>query len=241
MSLTDKAFYDKTEMFDDRTILEVAHTCQLYFQTYRRILDRNFEKRDGISVLELGAGTCCLSLLVSRLPFVKEVYCCDISLKKMRDLLPFSCRHIAGYPEKLRLFEGDFSEKLAFDERSFDLVVFDSALHHSRSIWLTLLECRRVLKNDGMLVCQREAYLGALTFAKKLDELAKSKEVQSGVSENSYLRKQYEYYFRACGFRPTFLPVAETGLQRILMPLNGLLYSKWVILAQKDEHTRESA
>jgi len=232
-SIADQRFYDNTSVFDDASMAKVAKTCRLYFDTYRERIEKIFGQKREISVLELGAGTCCLSLLLSNFAFVKEICCLDISFKKMQDLLPLSIKQIASFPEKLRLIQGDIGETLKFDDHSFDLVVSDAALHHSRSVWRTLSESGRVLKSNGMLVCQREAYLGLLTSGWKLDKLLKSDEVQSGVSENAYLKKQYEYYFKACGFDVRFLPVAESVLQRLLSPLNGWVYSKWVILASK--------
>src|SRR6266581_1755657 len=232
-SFADRAFYDNTCIFNEENMSEVAKTCQLYFKTYEHLIESDFGHKSGITILELGAGTCFLSLLLSNFSFVNDICCVDISLKKMQDLVPFSCRQIASHPEKLRFVEGDFGQTLNFENDSFDLVAFDAALHHSRSIWTTLSECQRVLKPDGLLVCQREAYLGLLSHARKLNDLLKSEEVQKGVSENAYLKKQYEYYLRANGFDPRFLPVAENALQKLLLPLNGLLYSKWVILARK--------
>jgi ubiquinone/menaquinone biosynthesis C-methylase UbiE len=232
-SIADQHFYDDTASFDDVVMSDVAQMCRVYFEKYRGILEKTFSQRNEIKALELGAGTCCLGLLLSNFPFIDEIHCLDISLKKMQELFPLSCRQIVSHSEKLRFVRGDLGGRLEFEDQSFDLVVSDAALHHSRSIWTTLAESRRVLKDDGILVCQREAYLGLLTFRWKLDDLLKSVEVRSGVSENAYLRKQYEYYLKACGFEVHFLPVAESFLQRLLLPLNGWIYSKWVILAKK--------
>lgn len=232
-SVADQNFYDNTSVINNAAMAAAAKRCRLYFDKYSDRIGNIFGREREISVLELGAGTCCLSLLLTNFQFVKEIHCLDISLKKMRDLLPLSIKQISSRPEKLKLIQGNIGETLEFEDHSFDLVVSDAALHHSRSIWHTLLESSRVLKPNGLLVCQREAYLGQLTSGWKLDELLKSDEVQSGVSENAYLKKQYEYYFKACGFDVRFLPVAESLLQWLLLPLNGWIYSKWVILASK--------
>jgi ubiquinone/menaquinone biosynthesis C-methylase UbiE len=238
-SIADQRFYDDTTIYDDAQMAEVAKRCRLYFNEYREKIETNFEGESEINVLELGAGTCCLSLLLSNFAFVKKIYCLDISLKKMRDLLPLSVKQISSYPDKLGLIQGDIGTTLKFESHSFDLVVLDAALHHSRSIWQTLSECSRVLKRNGMLICQREAYLGLLTAGWKLEKLLISEEVQSGVSENAYLKNQYQYYFKACGFDVQFLPVAESFLQRLLSPFNGWVYSKWIILATKNSANQE--
>jgi hypothetical protein len=95
------------------------------------------------------------------------------------------------------------------------------------------------LRPGGVLVAQREQYLGAATAGVKLTRLLQTPEVKAGVSENAYLRAQYEYYLRAVGFDSvTFFPVAETALQRMFSFLNGLLFSKWVIWAHSSPRTR---
>lgn len=130
------------------------------------------------------------------------------------------------------MIEGHFDAPLALPDHQFDIVIFDGALHHARSMWFILEQCRRVLRTDGILIAQREQYLGLLTSGMKLTRLLQTPEVRAGVSENAYLRAQYEYYLRAAGFASVeFMPVAETPLQRMLSVFNGLLFSKWVIWA----------
>jgi SAM-dependent methyltransferase len=232
----DCRFYDNTASISEHSMADMARGITSYYNVYKARLENHFKGRSEIDVLELGAGTCCLSLLLSNLPFVRHIRVLDISMERMRKTLPVARLFIAGSPEKIvDLKIGDFSRALDFADGSFDLIAFDGALHHSRSIWTTLAECRRLLRPGGLLVAQREQYLGVLTYSIKLNSLLKTPEVQNGVSENAYLRKQYEYYLRAGGFKPEFIPVAENWGQRLLLPLNGLLQSKWVILAKASE------
>lgn len=228
----DQDFYENISGFTEENLRATAECSRLYYDAYAEDLLAWFGSRSGLHALELGAGTCCLSLLVSNLP-VAAIDCLDISRGKMEGLVATSSRLLPSRPEKLRFHRGDFGAQMPFADASFDLILFDAALHHSRSIWNTLGECRRMLRPGGMLIAQREQYLGALTFAPKLRALLRTPEVRQGVSENAYLRHQYEYFFRANGFDVTFKPVAETTLQKLLRPLNGLIHSKWVILARK--------
>jgi len=229
----DRRFYEDTSGYTADNIGQVAQCTRLYYDTYSQTLASHFSHGSPITVLELGAGTCCLSLLLSQMDVVKEIHCFDISLSKMARLVELSSKVIEANPEKLKFHEGDFGAPLDFPDQSFDLIAFDAALHHTRSIWNTLAECRRLLRPHGMVVAQREQYLGTLTHVAKLNSLLATPEVQSGVSENAFLRKQYEYYFRANGFDVAFKPVAETSLQKFLRPFNGWIHSKWVILATK--------
>ena len=237
MKSDDERFYDDPASFKQEEIGPFAAKTSLYYARYERLFGAHFNGRSDLKVMELGAGSCCLSLLVSNMSTVSEIYCCDISVERMRRLAPMSSQHLACRKEKLRFLHGDLNARFELPDGHFDAVLFDGALHHSRSIWNTLSECRRILAPGGLVVCQREQYVGLLTCTKKLKSLLESEEVKAGVSENAYLKQQYEYYFRASGFEVHFVPAAETMLQRILLPFNGWLFSKWVILATKGQHS----
>ncbi|MDD5249253.1 MAG: class I SAM-dependent methyltransferase [Rhodocyclaceae bacterium] len=229
----DQQFYDQVNVLDQSHIEFQVGIVSQYFNRYQRLLETHFSGKTAIRVLELGAGTCSLSLLISRLAFVGEISCCDISIERMKASLPFTATLVPCESSKLRFVQGNFGEALNFEDGYFDLIVFDGALHHTRSMWATLSECSRIMDGNGLLIAQREQYLGLLTAHLKLKQLLRTDEVRNGVSENAYLKEQYEYYFRATGFNVNFLPVAETLTQSLLLPFNGYLYSKWVILATK--------
>jgi ubiquinone/menaquinone biosynthesis C-methylase UbiE len=230
---SDKHYYDASEGTLEENIPPFALAIERYYRKYKKLIENHFQPRQNIRVLEVGAGTCCLSLMLSDLSCVSEVVCLDISVNRMREFVPVSARVISAKPEKLSFAQGDMGDCLNFDNGSFDLIVFDASLHHTRSMWRTLAECYRVLAPDGLVVAQREQYLGLLTAWKKLEQLVASEEVKNGVSENAYLKAQYQYYFRAAGFYTQLMPVAENLLQKLLLPFNGLIYSKWVLVAQK--------
>jgi SAM-dependent methyltransferase len=230
LSTADQVYYD-----NHPSSVPPKHVAVVtrYFDVYQPLLSVHF-KGSSIRALDLGAGSCTLSALLSRQEFVRSIACFDISIKKMQDMAPSSISLLEGLSEKLSFHQGDFASQLPFDAGSFDLIVFDGGLHHSRSMWATVEELRRLLAPSGLVVAQREQYLGYWTAKFLLKRLLQTPEVKAGVSENSYLKEQYEYYFRAGGFDIKFLPVAESALQTLLLPLNGLLFSKWVLMASLD-------
>src|SRR5262245_56155287 len=79
-------FYDRAKSFDDHQLAQVAGWIRRYFKTYESMLDQRFSSSDGITVLEQGAGTCTLSLLMAKKPYVRRVIACDISKEKMAAL-----------------------------------------------------------------------------------------------------------------------------------------------------------
>jgi ubiquinone/menaquinone biosynthesis C-methylase UbiE len=227
----DKLWYDTEGTDQVKFSPENLGLARKYFDTYSGLLERHFAGRKDVRALELGAGSCSLSALVCRLPFIESVTCQDISLRKMQTLAPQVFEMAGTDIAKATFDQGDFGQGLPFQDSSFDLILFDAALHHTRNMWLTLADCRRVLTRGGMLVAQREQYLGAWTANAKIRKLLNEDDVKAGVSENAFLRCQYDYYLRVSGFEPRFIPVSENGLQSLLRPLNGKLLSKWVICA----------
>ena len=232
----DKTFYDEVPIQGDLT----AHFVELgaYTDQWTRELNLLFPQRSGLEMLELGAGTCGTSLLASKSDKVQGICASDISSKKMKDHVDRTAAHVGGNKEKIRFQEIDFNTGLPFAEKSFDLVVFDAALHHSRNIWATLEECFRITRDDGYVIAQREAFLSPLSFKIATRRMIESKEVAYGVSENAYLLAQYDYYFAANGFSMKAYPVYPNWKFSLLRPLNGLLFSKYNMIAKKEPDFR---
>jgi ubiquinone/menaquinone biosynthesis C-methylase UbiE len=233
---TDKAFYSASvHYFDSNERLQLqSHVAVVsaYLDAIVLDLQAMAKEREQVDVLELGAGTCLTSLMIrQRFPNTK-LTCLDVSLSRMRALIDDSAALLGTHPRDIELIESDFSDALPFDDASFDLIVFDSSLHHSGNIWSTLKECRRLLRPKGAIAALREQYLAPLTYRFALSRLLRTPEVQAGVAENAYLKEQYAYYFRACGFAPNFHPVYPSTMWRLLWPLNGIVFSKWSVWAR---------
>ena len=190
------------------------------------------KKAGKIRFVELGAGTCLTSLMLKKHLPQSNFTCVDISLARMQQLIDKGAAVIGISPDGVNLVECDFSGKLPFDDQQFDVVVFDASLHHSRNIWFTLEECARILTSDGAVAALREQYLAPLTAKYALDRLRRTREVQAGVSENAFLKEQYDYYFKVAHFETSFFAVSP-GKLRLLSFLNGYAFSKWSILATK--------
>lgn len=231
----DKAFYD-TELLEGETAKfapEIAFFTEGWLKHYRGEL----AGKGKIKVLDLGAGSCTTSLVLTKEPFVEEVASADISATRLSVMSKETQGVVGGDLSKLSFHEVNFNDPLPFADEAFDLVVMDAALHHSRNIWHTLTEIRRVLKSDGLFVAQREAFTSPLTHWITTKRLLKSPEVAAGVSENAYLKSQYDYYLRFHGFEPRFVPIYPTTMFKLLFFANGWLFSKYNIVSRK--RTRE--
>lgn len=227
---TDKTYYDGDLLEGQAS----SYAPQIAFYT-RAWIDNirpELEGRTGLKVLDLGAGSCTTSYVLSQEAFVGEIAAADISAARLRTMSEETRAVIGGDASKLSFHEIDFNRPLPFADDSFDIVVMDAALHHSRNIWETLAEIRRVLKPGALFVAQREAFTSPLTNRLTFKRLLASPEVAAGVSENAYLPSQYDYYLRANGFEPRLLPVYESFKFRLLFFLNGIVFSKYNIVAR---------
>lgn len=230
----DKEFYDREPLGSELEHRRFMEEIQCYFGAYSDRLDRELAGTSG-RVAELGAGSCGLSSCASRLPSVRKVYAADISSIRMNKMLALSAKILGADLSKIETVECDFNQRLPFDDETLDAVLFDAALHHSRTMWGLLAECHRVLRSGGLLIAQREAYLSPLRAGRQLGVLLQSPEVSAQVSENMYLLEQYEYYLKVNGFDVSFIPYSQSSLKRSLKPLNGTLFTDGVLFARKGQ------
>ena len=233
---SDKEYYAKSVHY-----LSQEHEAEFntHMMEIHRYLDSVFSKivaldRDfgPLNILELGAGTCLTSLLIKKRLGRGNFTCADISEERMAKLAGDVAKKVGTDLDNIRFVEADFTFALPFADNTFDLVFFDGALHHSRNIWTTLKECKRIVRGSGVVAALREAYLSRLTYGYAIKRLLNSPEFEAGVAENAYLKDQYRYYFLACGLTPEFLPVFSNWKWKMLSFLNGLAISKYNIWAK---------
>lgn len=228
----DQSFYDQETKLDAGKHRNWMNEIRFYHEAYVEFL--NDRLGSSSTVIEMGAGSCGLSLCLSKLPKIKKIYSVDISAKRMSDLMKISNETIHGDIGKVEPVEADFNKGFKFETGSIDAVFFDASLHHCRDIWSVIEECKRILKPGGLLIAQRESYLSPLRAHTQLSELLKTPEVQASVSENMYLKDQYLYYLKVYGFECQFIKRTKSRLKNWLSFLNGsLLFTDGVIVATK--------
>lgn len=219
----DKAFYDAEAIATGDEHVIFVDEISSYFSSYAARLERDLQGTSGV-VVELGAGSCALSCNVSRLANANRIIAADISSKRMSLAIDSSADILKADRQKISTVECDFNGRLPFDDASVDAILFDAALHHARNIWNLLAECNRILRPGGKLIAQRESYLSALRANEQIGVLLKTPEVSAQVSENMYLKAQYEYYLKVNGFSVEFIPYTNSRLKRILRFANGWLF-----------------
>lgn len=231
VNTTDKLFYDDEYEYTEEALRQSVDKQTVYITRYQHLLANYFNGRP-IRVLELGAGTCTLSLSLSKALKISQGVMFDISAKRMQQCAPRVCKILEITLPDFEYVEGNFSDLSSFPKGEFDLILFDASLHHARSIWDLLSTCRNHLAPDGLLIAQREQYVARLTAGWVIDRLIKTVEVRNGVSENAYLLEQYLYYLKVSGFDVSSIAAPETTFQKIMFFLNGFIFSKWVLIAK---------
>lgn len=228
----DLAFYDNEPIGSLEDHSKWMREIEFYFEAYANRLNASLAGTSGY-VAELGAGSCGLSVCLSRLANVKRVTSLDISAKRMAKMIDHSVTVLGGDRAKITPVACDFNENLPFSDGELDAVFFDAALHHTRSMWQTLAECNRILKNGGLLIAQRESYLSPLRAKRQLSDLLCTPEIAASVSENMYFKEQYNYYLKVSGFEVEFISISSSRLKSILSRLNGYLFTDGVLFCIK--------
>lgn len=161
-------------------------------------------------VLDLGAGSCWATALLSRLEGVREVVALDLSSGFLQRVGARVIARLGGDPGKISFTASTF-EAMPFGDCHFDAVFAIAAVHHSLAPLRALLEARRVLRPGGLLIVVEcpPPVLGIRAARERA--IAESR--RTGTTEFALTRGELTYLIRHAGFEPpTFVPA--TGLSK---------------------------
>jgi len=191
-------------------------------------------------ILELGAGSCWLSALISKIPEVKDIYALDISNDLLERIGNKVIDHLRGERKKIRFVNADFNE-IPFSDSKFDIIVADASLHHAQNLPCLLKEAIRVLKENGFLIAIREPIKSSLYFL-RIKKFGKS-ETKEGATENIHSKRDWQRYFKQSGFDLYFVEDFSKGDEKTVllkMPLlrffNGIIFSRYHLFAKKHKN-----
>lgn len=153
-------------------------------------------------VLDIGAGYCWLSGLLSKNSKVEEIWSSDVSMEALKigqKIAELKSYEILGYIRAK-------ADHLPFSDHYFDSVVSSAFLHHVQSVPKILSEIKRVIKPGGTYY----AFLEPASFFlfKPIYKLKtkKAKLDHPGVLENIYTFGEWEKFFRQYGFSFVLIP-----------------------------------
>lgn len=194
--------------------------------TLRQALaDPAFAARIGGRVLDLGAGSCWATALLSKLEGVREVVALDLSLGFLQRVGARMIARLGGNSRKITFAVSTF-EAIPFDDCHFDVVLAIAAVHHSLAPLRALIEARRVLRPGGLLVVVEcpPPVLGIRSARERA--IAESR--RTGATEFALTRGELSYLIRHAGFEsPIFVPASE---------LSKSALKRWIRLALRRMH-----
>lgn len=120
-----------------------------------KLIDWDKYLKPGATVLDLGGGIGWLTAYLSGYENVAKINFLDSSRDFVEKMMPEIVRIMAGNPDKIVPVEALFSP-LYFEDKSLDVVVICSTLHHADNIEALLVEIKRILKDDGVLLVLNE-------------------------------------------------------------------------------------
>ena len=234
----DKIFYEKEGIGDKDYNLKMFKKAKHHFEIAFKVA-KNKILKEGKILVEMGAGSCAMSIQMSKILNIRRVICTDISLNRLRRSHKEAMNYFNYFPEEIELIELDMNEKFDLPSNFADIILFYASLHHARNIWNCLSESYRILKPGGQLIALREGICPILLSNRALYRLMRTEEVQMGVSENIYTLPQYLYYLRVNGFQAEALPViynegVKDFIKKTLWFLNGIVYGgSYVLIGRK--------
>jgi ubiquinone/menaquinone biosynthesis C-methylase UbiE len=158
--------------------------------------------------LDLGAGSCWLSAQLSRLPSVDRVHALEFSDWMLGEVAPSIIARLGGDKDKITLHIGDIHNLSMFEDESLDFVAASAVLHHSSDLGLVMRECRRVLRQTGLIFAILEPAIPKVItpFTRKLDhDHFGEAERQHGVKEQTLHEREWREAFDQAGFDVRFM------------------------------------
>jgi len=154
----------------------------------------------GGCILEIGAGSCWFSSVLSKFPEVKEIYALDFSRYILKRVAPVMMNYLNADARKIIRVRGSFYSLIHLGKQ-FDFVVCDETLHHADYPIKLLNQIGKVLKRDGRIVCIREPVAPELPILRSIrKKIFGSHERKYGVTENIYTLNEWHQIFQKGGF-----------------------------------------
>ncbi|GEM_PF-123424 len=165
---------------------KITGQSHIIYEEY--VLEKYIKNQSGLRMLSLGAGICSHELIFAKNNVFSQVLCVDIA-----DNLLTQAKEKAtelGLQNFEILVENVY--KLAFEESSFDMVLFNSSLHHFSQVEdLLQNKIKPWLKPDGLLIVNEYMGPNRLQFPKH--QIKSINEAISLIPQE--LRKRYRSKF----------------------------------------------
>jgi len=173
-------------------------------QNYRQfMMEEYFKDFKDLKLLSLGSGSCGHELELATYSQFKEITCVDMAQNRLNEAYEEAKKKSL---ENLKFICADI-ENYKFQEKYYDIVLFNSSLHHFKEVEQLLIKrIKPTLKNNGYLVINEFVGATRLQFPKH-QILAIRQAIQQ-------IDKQYRKRFKTNFYKNTFY---GSGLLRMKM------------------------
>ena len=118
------------------------------------------------SVLDVAAGVCWTSALLSKEKEIEHIDAVDFSYHRIHDLAPNVITGMAGDDSKITRILGSFYEIKS--DNMYDIIFMSQAFHHADKPFELLRECDSKLKQGGVIVLTGEHNIRIIQYLKNV-------------------------------------------------------------------------
>ena len=229
--LGNKILAQKTsEKGYDAIINEYVYIDSPEVEKTMKLIPNVYNKIKGIGI-DLGGGVGCISSTLAKNPNVEKIFCVELVEDVVKLCQPIVKKQILkDQYEKVVSVVGDYNF-LELPDNSADFALSWDAMHHSQDLVITLQECKRVLKKDGIFMIIDRAHNNStsdeeierilnITYDKeflkknyrKLDEKLTRKE----NGEHEYRFYEWKEFFQKAGFELVSSVIIKTKTEENL-------------------------
>ena len=229
--LGNKILAQKTsEKGYDAIINEYVYIDSPEVEKTMKLIPNVYNKIKGIGI-DLGGGVGCISSTLAKNPNVEKIFCVELVEDVVKLCQPIVKKQILkDQHEKVVSVVGDYNF-LELPDNSADFALSWDAMHHSQDLVITLQECKRVLKKDGIFMIIDRAHNNStsdeeierilnITYDKeflkknyrKLDEKLTRKE----NGEHEYRFYEWKEFFQKAGFELVSSVIIKTKTEENL-------------------------
>ena len=213
--LGNKILAEKTsEKGYDAIISEYVYIDSSEVEKTVKLIPNIYDKIKGIGI-DLGGGVGCISSTLAKNPNVEKIFCVELVEDVVKLCQPIVKKQILkDQYEKVVSVVGDYNF-LELPDNSVDFAISWDAMHHSQDPVITLQECKRVLKKNGIFIIIDRAHNNSIPdeeierilnitydeeFLKKNYRRLDEKLTRKENGEHEYRFYEWKEFFQKAGF-----------------------------------------
>ena len=161
-------------------------------------------------ILDLAAGTCWTSAIVSKYDSVEEIDAVEFSFHRINELAPSTVETLDGNPSKINRILGSFYN-IKRENEYYDVIILSQAYHHAEFPLKLFHECDRVLKKDGYILIVGEHIIGFKHIIRRIiknifkgkfsfDVFKEFYNHDSPLGDHNYTLNDYRFTFYSYGY-----------------------------------------